>query len=310
MTTGTMVNRQVRQVFAAADVPFMRVHSRAIGIATLTLLFGLWSPHHAVASANSMNCGEVVRHLKVAGDAHHHAGVYLADGDESMYHAEMNAVLHEVHMVSDDVEHCSGKGVSAPYWTLKAEIDFLEALKLEPDDDKRSSSSAVSRSLAVVVWNDLSIINAMELSKKIAIYPLLKQHLKDRFVLLGMDWKSPETPISPDPKSWSFGIPFGSKVSKSGQVCSNATILAEATEIADIQLSELGRSQGAVGTVLVNVSLDSSGQVVGTSVLRSSGNIELDVAGVAEARASKYFAQLVNCVGQPSEFHFSATYGV
>ncbi len=61
-------------------------------------------------------------------------------------------------------------------------------------------------------------------------------------------------------------------------------------------------------TVLVNVSLDSNGNVVDATVQQSSHNADIDVAAIRAAQQSRYQPKLVNCKGVHASYIFRAEF--
>jgi TonB family protein len=70
---------------------------------------------------------------------------------------------------------------------------------------------------------------------------------------------------------------------------------ATTTRAIEPDYPDLARQQGAVGTVLVRVSLSASAVVTDTRIYKSSGNAQLDKAALAAARASSYAAEVDDC---------------
>ncbi len=68
------------------------------------------------------------------------------------------------------------------------------------------------------------------------------------------------------------------------------------------------RASGTSGTALVNVQVDSGGQIVNTSVAQSTGNASLDLVAVSMARDARYAPALHDCKPVASEYSFSVKF--
>jgi protein TonB len=68
------------------------------------------------------------------------------------------------------------------------------------------------------------------------------------------------------------------------------------------------RASGTSGTALVNVQLDASGTVTGTSVTQSTGNTSLDLVAVGMARDARYSPALHDCKPVASAYVYSVKF--
>jgi len=71
---------------------------------------------------------------------------------------------------------------------------------------------------------------------------------------------------------------------------------------------DIAREQGAVGTTLVKVTLDTAGNVTDASVYKSAGNAALDQAAIKAAKATAYTPDIVNCVKTAGSYLFKADF--
>jgi TonB family protein len=60
--------------------------------------------------------------------------------------------------------------------------------------------------------------------------------------------------------------------------------------------------------VAVQVTIAPSGQLVGTKIAQSAGNMSLDNAAVAAARQSTYSPKIVNCQAVQGDYLFRVTF--
>ena len=68
------------------------------------------------------------------------------------------------------------------------------------------------------------------------------------------------------------------------------------------------RTEGTSGTALVNVQLDASGSVTGTTVTQSTGNSSLDLVAVGMARDARYSPALHDCKPVVSAYVYSVKF--
>jgi protein TonB len=83
---------------------------------------------------------------------------------------------------------------------------------------------------------------------------------------------------------------------------------ATVTNQVDPDYPDMARQQGIEGTTQVKVSLDATGAITGATVYKSAGNIQLDNAAIAAAKASKYAPEIVNCVKTAGSYLFRADF--
>jgi protein TonB len=90
--------------------------------------------------------------------------------------------------------------------------------------------------------------------------------------------------------------------------CPNPNMEATVTNQVDPDYPDMARQQGIEGTTQVKVSLDATGAITGATVYKSAGNIQLDNAAIAAAKASKYAPEIVNCVKTAGSYLFRADF--
>lgn len=92
------------------------------------------------------------------------------------------------------------------------------------------------------------------------------------------------------------------------RACAQPHADAVMTQGVEPEYPEIARQQGAVGVTQVKVDLDPKGNVVGASVYKSSGSPILDREAMKAARASRYRAEVENCVAVGGSYLFRAEF--
>jgi protein TonB len=90
--------------------------------------------------------------------------------------------------------------------------------------------------------------------------------------------------------------------------CPNPNQDAVSTNEVQPDYPDAAREAGATGTTQVQVELDATGNVVSATVYKSAGNLSLDQAAIAAAKASKYQPEIVNCVKTAGKYLFRAVF--
>jgi TonB family protein len=109
-----------------------------------------------------------------------------------------------------------------------------------------------------------------------------------------------------DPRAVSTNPP--SPASQTSTRCATPHVDAAMTQAVPPVYPASARQQGATGTVLVKVTLDSTGAVVGTWVYRSSGNDALDDAALQAAQAGSYRPEINDCRPMGGSYIFHADF--
>ncbi len=110
----------------------------------------------------------------------------------------------------------------------------------------------------------------------------------------------------PPPRASENGVPGGSGITGkgngsgargtgSGAACANPNVPAHVLEAVDPVYPDSAAQEHVFGTVLVAVTLSTSGAVVSTAISKSSGNDALDQAALHAAQASEYAPDYVDC---------------
>jgi len=94
----------------------------------------------------------------------------------------------------------------------------------------------------------------------------------------------------------------------SATACTRPDQPPRAVHAAQLRYARAARGRGAHVTATVAVSLDTSGDVVSTSVAQSSGDPELDAAATDAALATTFAPHYVDCVGVPSIYDYHADF--
>ncbi len=67
-------------------------------------------------------------------------------------------------------------------------------------------------------------------------------------------------------------------------------------------------AHGASGRVFIRVTLDEKGEVLSTAIIRSSGNVPLDLAAEGAARQSKYAPEYHECKPVGARYLFTVDF--
>ena len=73
-------------------------------------------------------------------------------------------------------------------------------------------------------------------------------------------------------------------------------------------IAPAARTSGTNGVALVNVQLDTEGQITGANVTQSTGNSSLDLVAVSMARQARYSPALRDCKPVASAYDFSVKF--
>jgi TonB family protein len=90
--------------------------------------------------------------------------------------------------------------------------------------------------------------------------------------------------------------------------CANPKVLAHVTKAYNEDYPTAAAEVGAYGTVLVQVTLSASGEVLDAVVAKTSGNRSLDLAAVDEAKRSEYEPDYIDCHAVGGTYIFRAIF--
>jgi len=90
--------------------------------------------------------------------------------------------------------------------------------------------------------------------------------------------------------------------------CAQPNLGATTTQAVPPDYPDIARQQGAAGSTLVRVTLDAQGHVLAASIYKSSGNMALDNSAMQAAKASRYRAEVVDCVPTGGQYIFHADF--
>ena len=103
--------------------------------------------------------------------------------------------------------------------------------------------------------------------------------------------------------------PTSKPVATSNAGCAQANIAAAVVATpSPPDIAPDTRASGTSGTALVNVQLDSGGQITDTRIAQSTGNASLDLVAVTMARDARYAPALRDCKPVASAYTFSVKF--
>jgi periplasmic protein TonB len=112
---------------------------------------------------------------------------------------------------------------------------------------------------------------------------------------------------APTPVAVATPQPTAAATPNAGCAQANAEAAIVATP-APPDIAAEARTSGTSGVAVVNVQLDTNGQVTGASITRSTGNSSLDLVAVAMARDARYSPALHDCKPIASAYAFSVRF--